>query len=310
MCVASILAQQGPFDLQIVITDDESPIAAVDELASLAVDPAIVHVLRQKNAGPGAARNNSLDNLPANTDYVALMDSDDAWAPDFLLHAVTALGKGHDLFFSDTQRFGKDTSRFHWNSAPDLNLNAEQHDLIDPGLSLYAYRGDFFDYAIRRSNILSSSAMVYRRSAAPDLRFDTTLYNGQDRLFKLELCRRIDKVAFTPKVLCVEGEGINIFDSAGWGSDRSVSFAASYIQLSKKILHKLSLSEAQQRIVREHLQASRYSFMASVLHRLRRGKGVDYGTVAKTLREDPMTFLVFIPNAIKAGLGKFRPPRA
>lgn len=61
-----------------------------------------VHVLHQKNAGVSAARNAGIEYLfseLAYVDYVAFLDSDDLWAPDFFdLDIVNLIRNGDDLF--------------------------------------------------------------------------------------------------------------------------------------------------------------------------------------------------------------------
>lgn len=84
--LASVAAQQRPADEVLVVDDgssDES--AAVAEAWSDRL-PALA-VLRQPNAGPGAARNRAIGR--ATGDWLAFLDSDDAWRPDKLA-AMTA----------------------------------------------------------------------------------------------------------------------------------------------------------------------------------------------------------------------------
>jgi len=284
-CVASILAQRGTARAHIVVVDDGSPAPARDEVAALPAE--LLTLIRQPNAGPGAARNAALDHLPAGTELVALMDSDDAWEPDFLDTALRALSGPFDLFFADSRRYGIEATRFHWNRNPTLDLHPEQHALVDPARQIHAFAGDFFDVALRRSNIMGPSTLVYRYSACPSLRFDTSLYNGQDRLFKLHLCKRLRRVAFSTRVLACEGEGVNIFDSAGWGSPRALGFVSSYIRLSRAILRELDLSPAQRRHVLDHLGRSRAALAANLVHGLAHRKPLDWQALGAALGADP-----------------------
>ena len=303
-CVRSILAQQGAFKVYIAIVDDASPIPATEELNGL-LDRPEIKIVRQPNRGPGAARNTALDHLPPETDYVALMDSDDTWKPGFLQGAVTAMNYGCDLFFADSRRYEQEKSRFNWNADSALNLRSDQHKTLDPNLEIYLYQGDFFDFIVRRSNILGPSTTIYRRSVAPDLRFSEKLFNGQDRLFKLMLCETVQKAAFTPKIYAEEGEGINIFDSAAWGSAKSLSLLGSYISLSKEILLRIRLSPSQRDHVKRHLSETRRSFAASLLHLLLRRQAFDSSLVWKTFRNDPTTALLLLPNLLKSVVRKF-----
>ena len=83
--VASVLAQTRPVD-QIVVVDDGSTDPA--SLVALSLLDAVVHLHRQPNAGVSAARNTGISLLTS--DYVAVLDGDDAWAPRFV-EGTTAL---------------------------------------------------------------------------------------------------------------------------------------------------------------------------------------------------------------------------
>lgn len=286
-CIRSILSQNGNFDLRVVITDDGSPLAALEELSLDGCTDPRVRVLLQENSGAGSARNKALDNIDPETEYIALMDSDDEWLDGYLACAVNALERGNDLFFSDSRRFSQEKSRFRWEKTEALNLKGDAHLLLDPEESLYQYKGDFFDYMVRRSSIVSSSAMVFRKEKASDLRFNPHLRNGQDRLFKLQLSCRVDKVVFSTRVLCSEGEGINIFDSAHWGSVNALRLSASYIDLAKVILAEIELNDEQKAYVSSQLADARLEFVAGVLHLLRRRKSFDFRQVATVIARDP-----------------------
>lgn len=298
-CVKSILAQEGPFELDVVIVDDGSPLPAEEDLRVAGCMDPRVRIVRQPNAGAGAARNKALDSVSPDADYIALMDSDDQWVDSYLATAVEALNEGCDLFFSDSRRFSQEATRFNWEDDPLLNLRAEDHVLIDAEKALYQYRGDFFDYAVRRSSIMSSSAMIYRRSIAPNLRFNEKLRNGQDRLFKLHLSRLVGRVAFSLQVLCIEGEGVNIFDSASWGTPKALLLSSSYINLAKAVRAELHLNKNQRRFVEVQLKLARESFVASFIHLLMRRVEFDWGLVRRTFLCDPKIVLTLIASPVK-----------
>ncbi|MEA3639818.1 MAG: glycosyltransferase family 2 protein [Lamprobacter sp.] len=302
--VRSVLAQQGFDDYQIIVVDDGAPVPARDELKDLKGDQERIRIIEQPNAGPGAARNTALANLPAETDYVAFLDSDDELQPSYLADAVHALDLGYDLFFGNSQRADIDGSRFDWRSGPGATLETADHRLIDSERELYAFQGDFFDFVVYRSNIIGPSTMMYRQAIAPDIRYNEQVYNGQDRIFKLKLCQQVGPVAFSTKRYAQEGKGINIFDSAGWGSERSLSFTVSYIEMCKVVLKEVPLNERQRAHVKDHLARTRYTFTANLLHQARQRAGIDWKVVAKTVRYDPGTLMSFIPNVTKIVLHK------
>jgi glycosyltransferase involved in cell wall biosynthesis len=83
--IASVLAQDRD-DLEVVVVDDGSD----DDTAARATDfgPA-VRVLRQANAGPGAARNAGI--AASRGELVAFLDSDDEWLPGKLAAQLAVL---------------------------------------------------------------------------------------------------------------------------------------------------------------------------------------------------------------------------
>lgn len=303
-CVSSILAQRGVDNLHVIVVDDTSPLPATEELQGIwKVDPRVTVIL-QENAGPGAARNRGLDNLPDGTCYVAFMDSDDWWETDFLRSALMALDKGEDVFFANSARVGFEDSRFDWEAHKKLNLDVSQHELIDNELELYRFEGDFFEYALVRSNIISTSALVYRLDCCASLRFSSQLFNGQDRLFKLQLCQFTNKVTFSPRILVQEGTGVNIFDSAGWGTAKSLVLLSNYIKLSKCILREVSLNPAQRRVIQSQLSESRYSLLASIVHLLKSRTPFNWAPVWAAIETDPALLLYSFPNLLRILLSR------
>jgi succinoglycan biosynthesis protein ExoW len=298
-CVKSILNQSGGHDCRVVVADDESPISAEDELSAEIRRDERVIIARQRNAGPGAARNLALDNVPVGTRYVALMDSDDEWRDGFLDAAVPVMDQGYDLFFADSRRYHQPESRFSWNLNPELNLGGQGHRPVKGANATYEFQGDIFDFVLRRSNILGPSTTIYRMAIHPDLRFSTRLFNGQDRLFKLHLVQRVRKAAFTTREFGIEGEGVNIFDSAAWGGRKSLSLLSSYIQLPKTILAEVTMVPDQQRFVRGQLDKSRQAFIASMVHLLAKGEKLPMDVVTRTFRADPMSWALLLPNLLR-----------
>lgn len=304
-CVQSILEQAGDVRFKIVVVDDESPVRADQDLADLVAGRSdTLQIIRQMNGGPGSARNTGLDNVPVGTPYVAFLDSDDQWVGPFLQDSISTLEQGYDLFVGNTSRTGLKGTRFEWDANADLNITSDNHRLIDRGRETYEYQGDFFNLLVRRSSIISTTALAYRFDRFPNVRFNPTIYNGQDRLFKLTLGQNLGKVAFSPKVYAHEGEGINIFDKSQWGTAGSIRFLSSYIKLSKCILEQIRLNSDQRSYVQTQLADSRRSLALSVPHLMRRGVPVDWRKLFATFREDPATAALFLPNVLRGLLGR------
>jgi hypothetical protein len=85
-CLDSI-SRQSYRDYEVIVVDDGSTDGGADKVERRA-DPAI-HLIRQKNAGPGAARNRAI--AEARGSLIAMLDADDAWDPEYLAESVRLL---------------------------------------------------------------------------------------------------------------------------------------------------------------------------------------------------------------------------
>ena len=84
----SVLTQSEP-DLEVLVVDDGSTDDGPALVAERALTEPRLRLVRQPNAGPGAARNHGLQ--LARGQYVTFLDADDAWRSGFLATAIAAL---------------------------------------------------------------------------------------------------------------------------------------------------------------------------------------------------------------------------
>jgi glycosyltransferase involved in cell wall biosynthesis len=85
--LGSITAQTRE-DFEIIVVDDGSRDSGPELVR--AFPDSRVRLIRQQNSGPGAARNRGI--AEARGKYLAFLDADDEWDPDFLERAVGYLG--------------------------------------------------------------------------------------------------------------------------------------------------------------------------------------------------------------------------
>lgn len=96
--VQSVLNQTYPF-FELIIVDDGST-DDTEKLVSIFSDPRIKYIKMAKNSGPSVARNIGLKKSSGK--YIAYLDSDNAWYPEFLevMNKAAINNKEKVLFFS------------------------------------------------------------------------------------------------------------------------------------------------------------------------------------------------------------------
>jgi succinoglycan biosynthesis protein ExoW len=290
--VQSALRQTAAVDLSILIVDDASPIPARTELAAeLRAHPESIRVIEQANAGPGAARNNALDNVPPGTEFVAFLDSDDMWTADHLANALRALGTGYDFYFADFIRSDWDSTAL----ARCKKFRLADHRKLSSDPEIYEYVGDMVSQ-ILSGNVLGTSVTVYRYSKFPTLRYPTQLRQaGEDIIFWLDLASQTSRIVFSPRCEADYGTGVNICYGARWGTPEFVNVTHDDIRASLQIRKNFRLNPEQRKLVSQNLSRWRKDLTAGLLH-----DGAARGTAAfsmlmKHIRHDPAYAALCVP---------------
>lgn len=158
----SVLAQTFE-DYEVVVVNDGSPDTAELERALAPYVERITYV-RQENRGAGAARNNGLRH--ARGRYVAFLDGDDLWLPDFLSELVALIesGGGHDLVYADALLFG------------DSPLAGTKYTDTCPSEGEVTLES----LLAERCHIITSGVVARRRPIIEVGMFDESLRNSQD----------------------------------------------------------------------------------------------------------------------------------
>ena len=157
--VGSVLAQSFQ-DWELIAVDDGSVDDTRAWLASQG-DPRI-HVLAQPNRGVSAARNAGLEQ--ARGEYIAFLDADDTWEPDFLAVMPAALSSRTDavLAYCGWQNLGLPGGQGQPFVPPDYESPAKEEALFSN------CRWPIHAALVRRQAVLAAGG------------FDTALKNAED----------------------------------------------------------------------------------------------------------------------------------
>jgi glycosyltransferase involved in cell wall biosynthesis len=179
--VGSVLAQTMP-DWELLLIDDGSTDDSRKLAADMARSDGRIHAISQANAGAVAARNRGL--AEATGQYIAFLDADDTWHPEFLQVMLGALDDrpGFDIAYCGWQNIGLGGGRDHPYLPPDYEVKGKLECLV-------------------RSCPWPIHGVLLRRSLFENgVRFDQTLATSEDYDLWLRLGTK-HRILRVPRVL-------------------------------------------------------------------------------------------------------------
>jgi succinoglycan biosynthesis protein ExoW len=297
----SVAAQSGSHPLRVYVVDDASPAPPEAELAGLpATFGQDVVILRQANAGPGAARNLALDHAGQDITAIAFLDSDDAWSTDHLDHVATALAAGADFFFADHQREDDAESRFtQCGYRPDSGVIA--------GTVSWCDARALFRSVVLRSPV-GTSTVAIRRDAIGRTRFPPRLRTaGEDSLFWLDLLSGDLRAACGVTCEAAYGRGVSIFNHRSWGNAAALRTTLDQMRAQHLVQARFPLEPDVIGQIRAQCGQLDLDFCAILLACARRLQWDAAGPAATYVRHRPFA-LVQLPRVVLNALARRRRP--
>ena len=172
-------------DFEAIVINDDSPDTPQLEQVLESYSGKIIY-LKQPNRGAGAARNSGL--RVARGEYVAFLDGDDVWLPEFLAEQLKLMrsDRGYDLAYADAINFGEQG----YYGATNMAFNPSHGEVT------------FLNLLCGECNIVTSTVLARREPIMRVGCFDEGFVNSQDFDLWLRLAKDANaRITYQQKVL-------------------------------------------------------------------------------------------------------------
>jgi len=264
--IESLLGQTFT-DFEILVVNDGSPDTAQLRQALAPYRDRIVY-LERANGGPGAARNTGI--RAARGTYVAFLDGDDIWAPNFLAEQMALLTRDPasvDLVYADARLFGASTEA------------GRTYMELDPSTGAVT-----LEHLLSGECKIPTSTVVARRDAI--LRaglFDESLESAEDYDLWLRMARAGARMAYQREVLVyrrIHGDNLSgdslrlcesvlrVLEQLSTGTPLRRAERTALQDAIRRVCGELALERGKRSIVRGDFAAARGA-LASAMHAYR-----------------------------------------
>jgi glycosyltransferase involved in cell wall biosynthesis len=245
----------------LVVNDGSSDTAELED----ALRPFRMHIqyFSQPNLGAGAARNAGIG--ASRGRYIAFLDADDCWAPEFLKEQMSYLERRPDcdVVYADARLSGDSAlagRRFMEHAPSEGEVTLES-------------------LLLQRCNVILSGVVARRECLVSVGLFDPTLRRGQDfdlwlRLvhagFRIEyqrkvlLERRVRTTGLSGDTIAELERALTVLIKAGETLDMSPRERAALKSRSNWIVDRLDLEKAKRHIIAGNFQAARHHLSSGV----------------------------------------------
>lgn len=280
--LTSIFAQQLDSDttLDVIIANDTSPLDPAVDIAAVGPPPpqVTIRVILRPNGGPAAARNTGFAAVPADADYMAMLDSDDTWSPNHIARALEGFRlSGADVYFADH------ASHHHAGYLEGVRMFSDP--LPGPG-ALEALPGDRYflasgrymassaarEFLAHSSTVLCRAAMIRDGLRMPEL----LRWAGEDHNFFIDMTLQSEKVCLSMQSEAALGKGVSIYEGAHeWGSIKDLRRRAYNVAAVRRVQHRTNWPRAIRADLAEGVAAGRRIVGYLLMRRILRPRGPD-----------------------------------
>lgn len=282
--------------LDVIIVNDASPIDPMIDIAALGDPPGHVgvRVITRANGGPAAARNTGFDAVPADTEFVAMMDSDDTWTPNHIARAIEGLASADaDLYFSDHAT----------HHAPDYlkgtrlfldPLGGEGELTPLPGDRFHVCSGRQMAAYSAREYLAHTSSIVLRANLLAGTRMAEKLrWAGEDHNFFIDLTLKARRVCVSMHPEVQLGRGVSIYESSlEWGSMKDLRRRAFNVLSVRRVQHRTRWPKPVRADLSASMAAGRRTVGYLLMRRVLSKRGPDMASLRLIWSLDRTTVLL------------------
>lgn len=293
----SIFAQSFQ-DFEVIIVDDQSPLPAETELRDIPAEwKAKIRVIRQENGGPGAARNTGLNAVPAETRFVALLDSDDMWQVDHLRNAHDFMTRFEaDCYFASMQE--SEEFYYHFGMAKLAETEGGKTLVEDP---LVLEIPNLASVMLKDWAFLHLSCMVISRPLFETIRFDPILrLAAEDVLFFADCLLKSRRTVLCDAPGAARGMGVNIFHGIDNQSPEFLQQQFNTLVALNTLETRFENRPEDVASISSYKNTARRQALWSQAGRLKRRQAPDFGMLARWVMRDP----AILGAAMRLGAGK------
>jgi len=155
-------------NFEVIVVDDGSSDNTLEVLDRIS-DPRLV-VVSQENAGPAAARNSGMQK--AQGEYIAFLDSDDVWYPDFLQQAEDAYSQNANQLLYGQIIVDRGVGRY-WVK-PDVAIGADE---------------SIYDYLYVKGCFIQTSTIIMPAKLGEQVSWEESVTFGDNDQFAIDCWR-------------------------------------------------------------------------------------------------------------------------